>query len=137
MRDLRVFGTVGLLAACMGLGSPAAADDAANGKQIYETYCATCHGLDGRGQGPMAAILLLQPPDLTVLTEKYDGEFPLFRVVTRIDGRDPLVSHGSPMPIFGGFFEGQDTALKTDGGQPVLTSQPVADLVAYLREVQE
>ena len=57
-------------------------------------------------------------------------------VVQRIDGRDPLVSHGSPMPVYGPYFEGQDTAIKTDVGQPILTSKPIADLVAYLKTLQ-
>ncbi len=56
------------------------------------------------------------------------GEFPLIRVIKRIDGRDPLVSHGSPMPVYGDFFEGQDVSLKTAAGQPILTSRPVAYL---------
>jgi mono/diheme cytochrome c family protein len=109
----------------------------ADGKTVYERYCATCHGLDGTGQGPMQAVLTILPNDLTALTAKNDGVFPLERVVKRIDGRDPLVAHGSPMPVYGDFFEtGAGVAMKTDAGQPVMTSQPVADLVAYLRSLQ-
>ena len=86
----------------------------------------------------MAPVLLVQPSDLTTLTERHGGTFPMIRVVMRIDGRDPLVSHGSDMPIFGEFFEGvQDVALKAETGQPILVSQPVADLVAFLREIQK
>jgi len=84
----------------------------------------------------MVAVLLVQPPDLTSLAVDNDGSVPLARVVKRIDGRDPLVSHGSSMPIYGDFFEGNDVAMKTESGQPVLASEPVADLVAYLRAVQ-
>ena len=57
-------------------------------------------------------------------------------MVKRIDGRDPLVAHGSPMPIYGDFFQGQDAALKTESGQPIITSTPVTDLVAYLEGLQ-
>ena len=85
----------------------------------------------------MAAILLLQPPDLTGLVARNDGVFPMKRVVMRIDGRDPLVAHGSPMPVYGDFFEGvQGVMLKAETGQPVMVSQPIADLVAYLQGVQ-
>jgi hypothetical protein len=84
----------------------------------------------------MAPVLLVQPTDLTTLIARYQGAFPLERVVKRIDGRDPLVSHGSQMPVYGQFFQGKDVALRTDAGQPMLTSQPIADLVAWLRTVQ-
>ena len=85
----------------------------------------------------MASVLLIQPSDLTELKAGNEGTFPLLRVVRRIDGRDPLVSHGSPMPVYGDFFEGDDTALKTASGQPLMTSRAIADLVAYLEELQE
>ena len=114
-----------------------AAGDAAEGAVLYERHCATCHGLDGKGNGPMAGVLVVQPVDLTGLSAGEGGAFPLLRVVRRIDGRDPLVSHGSPMPVYGDYFDGPfEVAMKTDAGQPILTSQPVVDLVAYLREVQ-
>jgi hypothetical protein len=42
------------------------------------------------------------------------------------------------MPVFGPFFEGdRSVALKTESGQPVMLSPPVADLVAWLISVQE
>lgn len=127
---LLVFATMSLLAA------PGAwAQDAEAGEKLYLHHCATCHGLDATGHGPMAGVLIIQPSDLTVLSGE-DGVFPIERVVKRIDGRDPLVSHGSPMPVYGPYFEGQDTAIKAPTGQPILTSKPIADLVAYLKTLQ-
>ena len=127
----------GLVAALLAV-TPALAQESVVGARIYQEDCATCHGLDATGNGPMAPVLLVQPSDLTTLTERNDGTFPLMRVVMRIDGRDPLVSHGSDMPIFGEFFEGvQDVAMKTESGQPVMMSQPVADIVAFLQEIQQ
>lgn len=110
--------------------------DAAQGEAIFQFHCATCHGLEATGNGPMAAALLVQPTDLTKLTLRNDGQFPITRVIKRIDGRDPLVSHGSSMPIFGDFFEGYDVALKTETGQPIMTSKPIIDLMAYLESLQ-
>ena len=116
---------------------PAFAQDADIGRAHYHAHCATCHGLEGRGDGPMAGVLTIKPPNLKELQADNGGEFPLERVVKRIDGRDPLVAHGSPMPVYGDYFEGAfDVPIKTPAGQPVLTSQPVVDLVAYLREIQ-
>ncbi|WP_170504670.1 c-type cytochrome [Ruegeria arenilitoris] len=112
-----------------------AAQDVDTGAELYQHYCATCHGIDATGHGPMAGILVIQPVDLTKLAGE-DGVFPTARVVARIDGRDPLVSHGSPMPVYGPYFDGQDTSMKTPEGQPILTSQPIVDLIAYLETLQ-
>ncbi|MDP5217878.1 cytochrome c [Ruegeria sp. 2205SS24-7] len=123
-----------LISILLGLALPVAAQDAANGEALYMTHCATCHGIDATGQGPMAGVLMIKPVDLTQL--QVDGVFPTERVVRRIDGRDPLVSHGSPMPVYGNFFEGEDKATKTHSGQPILTSAPIIDLLAYLETLQ-
>ncbi|SHM00880.1 Cytochrome c553 [Roseovarius litoreus] len=117
-------------------GAAQAEGNARNGEAIYERYCAACHGADATGDGPMQAVLTVQPTDLTALSAGNDGVFPMGRVVKRIDGRDPLVAHGSPMPIYGDFFQGQDAALKTESGQPIITSTPVTDLIAYLEGLQ-
>ncbi len=119
------------------VGAPAVAQNLSEGERLFQHRCATCHGLDANGAGPMAPVLLLQPTDLTQLQHKNDDEFPVERVIWRIDGRDPLVSHGSPMPVYGDFFEGRDVSLKTSSGQPIMTSQPIADLVAWLQSIQQ
>ena len=130
-RAIRSAVSIGVLA----LASHAAAQNVETGAELYQHYCATCHGIDATGHGPMAGVLVIQPVDLTKLSGE-DGVFPTARVVARIDGRDPLVSHGSPMPVYGPYFDGQDTAMKTPEGQPILTSQPIVDLVAYLETLQ-
>ncbi len=126
-----------LICAAAVTAGAAAAQDVGLGAEIYARYCATCHGAQADGRGPMAPVLVLQPPDLTGLTSRNDGVFPVKRVVMRIDGREPLVSHGSPMPVYGDFFEGEELSLKTESGQPILTSPAVVDLVAYLQGLQK
>ena len=117
--------------------APLAAQDVDHGRALFQTHCATCHGADAKGQGPLAGALVLQPVDLTTLASRHGGAFPLERVLKRIDGTDPLVSHGSPMPVYGPYFEGvANTAMKFPSGQPVLVSEPIADLVGYLQSVQ-
>ena len=117
--------------------APLAAQDVDHGRALFQTHCATCHGADAKGQGPLAGALVLQPVDLTTLASRHGGVFPLERVLKRIDGTDPLVSHGSPMPVYGPYFEGvANTAMKLPSGQPVLVSEPIADLVGYLQSVQ-
>lgn len=121
----------------LGLATPAAAQDAAQGEALFGFYCATCHGNSARGNGPMSPSLVVAPADLTTLAARNEGVFPTTRVVMRIDGRDPLVSHGSMMPVYGDFFEGSDVAIKAETGQPIMTSQPIVDLLAYLESVQQ
>jgi mono/diheme cytochrome c family protein len=111
--------------------------DAREGAELFVTYCAACHGLEARGDGRMAPILTVLPADLTQLSAANGGVFPTARVIFQIDGRDPVLAHGADMPLFGMFFQGFDTALKTETGQPIMTSKPIADLVAWLGEIQE
>jgi hypothetical protein len=124
-----------LIAMCFA--GAAGAQDADRGAELYRLHCGSCHGVEAMGNGPMAPVLLVQPADLTTITQRYDNVFPTERVVKRIDGRDPLVSHGSDMPVYGWFFEGKNVAVKTKSGQPILTSEPVADLLAWLETIQQ
>ncbi|SPJ28644.1 c-type cytochrome [Falsiruegeria mediterranea] len=124
-----------VLSLVLGLAASASmAQDAEMGEALYLKHCATCHGIEATGQGPMAGVLVIKPVDLTQLEQ--DGIFPVERVAKRIDGRDALISHGSPMPVYGDFFEGRDVAIKTHTGQPLMTSQPIVDLIAYMRTLQ-
>lgn len=113
------------------------AGDAMEGAEIFAIYCAACHGLEGRGDGRMAPILTVLPPDLTQLSASNGGSFPVAPVIFQIDGRDPLLAHGADMPLFGEFFQGFDVAVRAASGQPIMTSQPIADVVAWLVEIQE
>jgi len=121
----------------LGLSGPAAAQDTVQGEALFGFYCATCHGTAATGNGPMSPSLVVAPADLTTLAARNEGSFPTTRVVMRIDGRDPLISHGSMMPVYGDFFEGTDVATKAETGQPIMTSQPIADLLAYLETLQQ
>ena len=125
------------LVLALGFASPAAAQDVMQGEAIFGFYCATCHGTSATGNGPMSPSLVVAPTNLTLLASHNDGVFPTARVVMRIDGRDPLVSHGSMMPVYGDFFEGTDVATKAETGQPIMTSQPIVDLLAYLESLQQ
>ena len=128
-----VFSLVAMILA----GTTAGAQDVDAGAELFRIHCATCHGTEASGQGPMAGVLVIKPADLTALSKGNGGQFPFETVVRRIDGRDPLVSHGSPMPVYGFFFEGKGVALKLPSGQNIMTSQPIVDLVSYLQTLQQ
>jgi mono/diheme cytochrome c family protein len=127
-------------AAMMALTAGAvAAQDVDEGGLLYEAYCAACHGVTGAGDGRMAELLTIEPTILTQLSAQNGGAFPTLQVVRQIDGRAPILAHGGDMPLFGRWFEGQgaDVALATGSGQPIMVARPIADLVAYLEEIQE
>jgi hypothetical protein len=72
------------------------------GRQEFLRSCASCHGISGKGDGPVAKSLRTPPPDLTKLSEANDGVFPISRVYEVIDGRIERLVHGSrDMPVWG------------------------------------
>lgn len=117
------------------------APDAGAGRDHYVTWCASCHGMEGRGDGTMAPILSVLPTDLTQLAADAGGAFPWMRVARQIDGRDPFLAHGGVMPLFGDFFAGDpaapEAALKLPDGQPMVTTRTIAELLVYLDTIQE
>lgn len=82
------------------------------GRDLFEFYCASCHGRDGKGGGRAAPALKVAPPDLTTLTERNHGVFPSERVGALIKGEGQLSTpaHGSSdMPVWGPIFKGLDS----------------------------
>ena len=80
------------------------------GKAEYRSSCAPCHGMDGRGNGPVSAELKVPPPALTVLAKKNNGVFPFNSVYEIIDGRKAVIAHGTrDMPIWGDRYAPEPT----------------------------
>jgi len=73
-----------------------------SGKKMYEAYCASCHGIDGKGDGPAAPGLKIPPANLTMLVVKNGGTFPTAHVAAEIEGDARALAHGSKdMPVWG------------------------------------
>ena len=73
-----------------------------SGKQMYTGYCAPCHGTDGKGRGPAASAMKVQPIDLTGLSNKNHGKFPDAHVVSVLEFGAGMPAHGSSeMPVWG------------------------------------
>jgi mono/diheme cytochrome c family protein len=89
---------------------PVPASDAA---AMFQSYCATCHGKDGTGNGPAAKALVKAPADLTRISARNGGTFPDVKVKRYIEGADEVPAHGSrDMPVWGELFRSlsRDTA---------------------------
>ncbi len=102
------------------------------GKDIFGSYCTSCHGREARGDGPLAESLKVGPADLTLISHRNDGEFPFEMVTKRIDGREKVRGHGSSdMPVWGKIFH------EVEGGSADReVSQKVTALTHYLRSLQ-
>jgi len=103
-----------------------AASDAAT---MFTTYCAVCHGKDGKGDGPAAKALAKTPADLTKLTARNNGTFPDLKVRRYIEGLDEVAAHGTrDMPMWGDLFR----SLNRDTAQI-----RVAALAEHLKSMQK
>jgi mono/diheme cytochrome c family protein len=75
------------------------------GSDLFHSYCASCHGADGKGDGPAAKALTAKVADLTTISKRNGGVFPAKRVERTIAGDDAILAHGSrEMPIWGPIF---------------------------------
>ncbi len=101
----------------------------------YNQYCASCHGSDGKGDGPLAKMLVTKPTDLTLLAKENKGTFPALKVQRAIDGRDPVTGHGdTDMPVWGQRFK-----VESMSGNPRETGVRcrVCEIVGYISSMQE
>ena len=105
------------------------------GREEFATYCAACHGADGRGAGPAAAALRTPPADLTRIAARRGGDFPADEIAAWIDGRLAPAAHGTrEMPVWGyRFAEGLPQGELTQD----LVRGRILTVVEYLRSIQE
>lgn len=76
-----------------------------SGKDLYGRFCASCHGLTGRGDGPVAGSFNIEVPDLTLIARRAGGVYPRDRIEKIIDGRYVIAAHGTrTMPVWGEDF---------------------------------
>lgn len=116
--------------------TPALAQDVEQGAALFQDNCATCHGVQARGDGPMAEVLTLPVPDLTGLTERYGGRFPMLEVINIIDGRALLRGHGGPMPVFGLVLGGDSVAMDGPEGTVTESATEIVSLARWLETIQ-
>lgn len=106
-REMIRRGAEWLLIASLAVGFAAAAqaEDFDIGKSEFQSSCASCHGVDAKGKGPVSDQLKTPPPDLTVLARNNNGVFPTNAVYETIYGSKPVPAHGTrEMPIWGERF---------------------------------
>ena len=130
MRNLRIFvALVAMLFPALVLGQAAQPQrttdkraSAERGKELFTKYCASCHGVSGKGDGPAAPALKIPPADLTTLAARNKGQFPSLRVMQAIKAGPSVPAHGSEiMPVWGTIFlqgDNADTATQAPPQTP-------------------
>ena len=128
-----------IAAIVFGLTSAGRAQDLDPGKMQFQSDCASCHGLDGKGKGPVSGQLKIAPADLTQLGRKNGGVFPVMSVYEVVDGRKPVEAHGTrDMPIWGFRYmpsahEAVDPSSLTDA----TVRARILAIVDYLARIQQ
>jgi mono/diheme cytochrome c family protein len=103
-----------------------------SGQDLFNFYCTSCHGREGKGNGPVAAALKIPPADLTLIRRRNGGTFPKERLVSFIAGGGTMLSgaHGSnEMPVWGPIFVSLDPSDR-------LAVIRIENVVQYLESIQ-
>jgi mono/diheme cytochrome c family protein len=104
---------------------------AASGKEMFDRYCAVCHGPDGKGNGPAAPALKTPPANLTQLAAKESGKFPDDRVIGILSGKVEVTAHGtSEMPMWGSLLK------NLANGDLKMANLRATNLAEYVKSIQ-
>jgi mono/diheme cytochrome c family protein len=108
---------------------------ASSGQQMYSTYCAVCHGVDGKGNGPAAPALKATPTDLSLLSARNGGVFPALHVAAVLQFGVMTPAHGTAeMPIWGGLMFSLEPDTQKSEGQ---VQQRINNLTNYVKTLQQ
>ena len=122
-------------ASAPGASQPADPLLAGLGEAPFQRHCASCHGMDGRGNGPVAQSLQTPPANLRRIAQRRGGVFPASEIARKIDGRFEVEAHGTrEMPVWGTVF-GADIP-ETETAESIARGQ-VSVLVEYLKSIQD
>ena len=111
--------------------SPPLVIQSLSGGDLFRSYCATCHGRDGKGDGPVASALNRRPADLTTIAKRNGGRYPKDRLERFIAGdREATLAHGSSeMPVWGPIFQALDP-------RDTVNRVRIENLVAFIESIQ-
>jgi mono/diheme cytochrome c family protein len=134
-----LLGALLLPLAATGLSGTALAQDPAIGQEEYRMHCAACHGLDGRGDGPIGQILKTPAPNLAMITARNGGTFPIEKIYAIIEGSSVVAAHGTrDMPLWGDRYREAPKPVTPDQARMSedLAQQRILSLVYYLGTMQ-
>jgi mono/diheme cytochrome c family protein len=119
------------------VASAVAGERMSYGEAEYLNSCAVCHGVEGKGDGPLSDLLVKRPADLTSISKRNGGRFPYARVIAVIDGRYDVPGHGNrDMPVWGRQFLEDDQRLYGPAGGEIVTTERINELAGYVQSLQ-
>ncbi len=145
------FALIGIVAAfALLFATSVAAEEETIGSDEYRVSCLSCHGVGGRGDGPLAQYLTVEPTDLTTLARNNGGQYPnlkagaypFLRVYQVIDGRADVALHGDrAMPVWGSrYLTEQPIAVQEGsyaGAYEKVVRGRILELVYYIQSIQQ
>lgn len=117
------------LAACAPEAPP-------GGHSLFDENCASCHGADAKGDGPLAAGLEVAMPDLTTLSARHEGVFPRVHVMSTIDGYSRGQHGAQVMPEFGEQDLGPMVVIEDGDGNGIPVPVTLLALAEYIESLQ-
>jgi mono/diheme cytochrome c family protein len=122
----------------LALAAAARTAAAQSGIRDYQNYCAECHGLHGKGDGPSRLTIPMNPPpnDLTLMAKKNGGTFPFDEVVDSIDGRKNIPSHARlQMPFWGTTLQQPGKEFTPESDAEV--KKRIESMARYVESIQQ
>lgn len=130
----KIVGSILALGVALAVAHPALCDDVADGHKYFVRFCASCHGTDGAGDGPVAKSLVTPPANLRKLGDKYGMPLPAHKIAEFIDGRDTPRAHGShEMPVWGEQLYEMGAGQQGEYG----IGEVIGKIIAYLNTIQD
>jgi hypothetical protein len=126
-----------ILLLVIGSNAVCAGERMSYGEAEFLNSCAVCHGVEGKGDGPLGDELMKRPADLTRISKRNGGTFPYDHVFAVIDGRYAVSSHGErEMPVWGRQFLEDDAKLYGPAGGEIVTTERIHELAGYIQSLQ-
>ncbi|MFT5343638.1 MAG: mono/diheme cytochrome c family protein [Paracoccaceae bacterium] len=125
--------TLPALAVLADCATDSSMPEPSEGERIFADNCTACH--DYRGTGSSQLVGGQTAPELTRISARNGGEFPIAQVLSQIDGYGRGKDPAEVMPEFGDLLQGETVPVDVDGTL-IPTPRPLAALLAYLESVQ-
>lgn len=134
-RVLPPFALVGvlLLAACVPGQTPS---KPTSGASDFAELCAPCHGVTGKGDGELGKELAHRPADLTRISARHGGEFPMAYVMSKIWGYQRGKAPSALMPKFAPLMDGPTVLVDTGDGIQTPTPLRLVEIANYVATLQ-
>ena len=107
------------------------------GKTLYLQNCVSCHGVDGKGDGPVAARLSTQPPDLTRIAARRNGVWPALEIMEILSGYSRNILPREDMPIIVDLLDNEMSEFDRGNGEPILMPTKLIAIANYLEALQD